>query len=352
MPNIMKRILSCLTVFFFLWNIFLPGFVHAQNQDPIRATITELSNGNIVVEISEGDRAGQELQVLQFDEKQIESQGLHKGDQVLVNFIQGPGGREQVIIVDQFRLWPLAGLFILFLGVVVLIGRRKGFFSFLGMAFSFLIIAQMIVPQILLGNNPILISLFAALLIIPITFYISHGIKWKTTIAVISTFLALVFTAVLAVIFVNLAKLTGYAAEEATFISVQQGDTVNIQALLLAGIIIGAMGVLDDITISQTSIVSKLRKANPKFTKWELFRESMDVGHDHIASLVNTLVLVYAGASLPLFVLFSSSQFGTLSDVMNMEIVATEIVRTLVSSIGIVSAVPLTTLLAVWYMKD
>ncbi|QQS44273.1 YibE/F family protein [Candidatus Roizmanbacteria bacterium] len=348
----MKRILSCLTVFFFLWNIFLPGSVHAQNQDPIRATITELSNGNIVVEISEGDRAGQELQVLQFDEKQIENQGLHKGDQVLVNFIEGPGGREQVIIVDQFRLWPLAALFFLFLGVVVVIGRRKGFFSFLGMAFSFLIIAQMIVPQILLGNNPILISLVASLLVIPITFYISHGIKRKTTIAVISTFLALVFTAILAVVFVNLAKLTGYSAEEATFITAQQGDTINIQALLLAGIIIGAMGVLDDITISQTSIVSKLKKANPKFSRWELFRESMDVGHDHIASLVNTLVLVYVGASLPLFVLFSSSQFGTLSDVMNMEIVATEIVRTLVSSIGIVSAVPLTTLLAVWYIKD
>lgn len=348
----MKYIICFLTVFFLLGSILLPDSVHAQTRDPLQATVVELSNGNIVVEIREGDRAGQQLQVLQFDARQIESQGLHKGDQVLVDFIQGPGGQQQVIIVDQFRLWPLAGLFVLFLGVVVVIGRRKGFFSFLGMAFSFLIIAQMIVPQILLGNNPILISLFASLLIIPITFYISHGIKGKTTIAVISTFLSLVVTAVLAALFVNLAKLTGYAAEEATFIAVQQGDTVNIQALLLAGIIIGAMGVLDDITISQTSIVSKLRKANPKLSKWELFRESMDVGHDHIASLVNTLILVYAGASLPLFVLFSSSQFGTLSDVINMEIVATEIVRTLVSSIGIVSAVPLTTLLAVWYMKD
>ena len=348
----MKRILSSIIVFLFLGSVLIPLPVQAQTRDPVRAAIIELSTGNIVVEIQEGKRSGQQLQVLQFDEKQIENQGLHEGDQVLVDFIQGPGGQEQVIIVDQFRLWPLAGFFLLFLGVVVVIGRRKGFFSFLGMAFSFLIIAQMIVPQILLGNNPILISLFASLLIIPITFYISHGIKWKTTIAVVSTFLALVLTAVLAVVFVNLAKLTGFSAEEATFITAQQGDTVNIQALLLAGIIIGAMGVLDDITISQTSIVSKLKKANPKFTKWELFRESMDVGHDHIASLVNTLVLVYVGASLPLFVLFSSSQFGTLSDVLNMEIVATEIVRTLVSSIGVVSAVPLTTLLSVWYTKD
>ena len=349
MPNSMKSIFSTLVLLLIL---FFPFSVQAQTQDPLRATITELSSGNIVVEIQEGKYTGEQMHVLQFDEKQIAIQGLHEGDQVLVNFIQGPGGKDQVIIVDQYRLWPLAGLFLLFLGVVVVIGRRKGFFAFLGMAFSFLIIAQMIVPQILIGNNPILISLFASLLIIPITFYISHGINRKTTIAVLSTFFALVLTALLAVVFVDVAKLTGYAAEEANFINAQQGDHINIQALLLAGIIIGAMGVLDDITISQTSIVSKLKKANPKFSKWELFRESMDVGHDHIASLVNTLVLVYAGAALPLFVLFSSSQYGTLSDVLNMEIVATEIVRTLVSSIGIVSAVPLTTIMAVWYMKD
>ncbi len=340
---------------FFLFGFIIVSPLHIyaqQSQDPIRATITELSPDNITVRIEEGNQKGSEIPVLQFDRKQIETQGLHTGDQVLVSFISGPQGRNQVIIVDQYRLWPIFGLFLLFLGIVVLIGRRKGFFAFLGMAFSFLIIGQMVVPQILLGNNPILISLFAALLIIPITFYISHGLNTKTTIAVISTFLSLVITGLLAFLFVNLAKLTGFAAEEATFISVQQGDQVNIQSLLLAGIIIGAMGVLDDITISQTSIVSKLKKANPRFTKWELFRESMDVGRDHIASLVNTLVLVYAGASLPLFVLFYSSQFGTMTDVINMEIVATEIVRTLVSSIGIVSAVPLTTLLAVWYMKD
>jgi len=348
----MKRIFTSFLILVFVSRIAFPGIVRAQTQDPLRATVTGLSSGNIVVEIHEGDHAGQQMKVLQFDEKQIENQGLHNGDQVLVTFIQGPDGQEQVIIVDQYRLWPLAGLFILFLAVVVVIGKRKGFFAFLGMAFSFLIIAQMVVPQILLGNNPILISLFASLFIIPITFYVSHGFKWKTTVATVSTFLALIFTAVLAVIFVNLTKLTGYAAEEANFIAAQQGDHINIQALLLAGIIIGAMGVLDDITISQTSIVSKLKQANTKFSKWDLFRESMDVGHDHIASLVNTLVLVYAGAALPLFVLFSSSQFGTLSDVLNMEIVATEIVRTLVSSIGIVSAVPLTTLLAVWYIKD
>jgi uncharacterized membrane protein len=114
---------------------------------------------------------------------------------------------------------------------------------------------------------------------------------------------------------------------------------------------IGAMGVLDDITISQTSIVEKLWKANPKYTKWHVFTEAMDVGRDHIASLVNTLILVYAGAALPLFVLFYSSALGTFSQIISMELVATEIVRTLASSIGIISAVPITTFIAAFYLQ-
>ena len=338
-------------VWFFIYTFFLfPPQLFAQSQDPVRAIIEELSAEKITVELQEGESAGSVVEVLRFDDKQIQNQGLHKGDQVLVTTIPGPQGENKVIIVDQYRLPWLGVLLGVFLLVVVFVGRKKGLFSFFAMLFSFLIIGQMVVPQILLGNNPILISLFAALIIIPLTFYVSHGFSTKTTIAVVGTFLSLLITGLLALLFVYLTKLTGFSAEEATFLSVQQGE-LNIQSLLLAGIIIGAMGVLDDITISQAAIVAKLRKANPSYTQWHLFHESMDVGRDHIASLVNTLVLVYAGAALPLFVLFQSSQFGSFTDVLNMEIVATEIVRTLVSSIGIVSAVPITTFLAVYFLK-
>ncbi|MBP9690700.1 YibE/F family protein [Candidatus Woesebacteria bacterium] len=331
--------------------LIVPFTVHAQSQNPMRATVVELSAERIAVELKEGELKGEFVEVLQFDEKQIANQGLEVGDQVLVTTIPGPQGENKVIIVDQYRLPSLLVLLMLFLGVVIFVGRKKGLLSFLAMLLSFLIIGQMVVPQILLGNNPILISLFAAFIIIPVTFYVSHGMSRKTSIAVLATFLSLFITGLLALIFVWLTKLTGFAAEEATFLSVFDNN-INMKSLLLAGIIIGAMGVLDDITISQASIVAKLRKANPSYTKWHLFQESMDIGRDHIASLVNTLVLVYAGAALPLFVLFSSSQFGTFSDVLNMEIVATEIVRTLVSSIGIVSAVPITTFLAVQFLHS
>ncbi len=345
----MKKILILLSIF----GVFFasPFSVRAQSQNPMRATVVELSAERITVELKEGELKGESIEVLQFDEKQIANQGLAAGDQVLVTTIPGPQGENKVIIVDQYRLPSLMILLVLFLGVVIFVGRKKGLFSFLAMLLSFLIIGQMVVPQILLGNNPILISLFAAFIIIPVTFYVSHGLSRKTSIAVLSTFLSLFITGLLALFFVWLSKLTGFAAEEATFLSVLDGN-LNMKSLLLAGIIIGAMGVLDDITISQASIVAKLRKANPSYTKWHLFQDSMDIGRDHIASLVNTLVLVYAGAALPLFVLFSSSQFGTFSDVLNMEIVATEIVRTLVSSIGIVSAVPITTFLAVQFLHS
>lgn len=329
----------------------IPYSINAQSQDPVRATVQELSPDRITVEIQEGEEKGTVVEVLQFDEKQIQNQGLHTGDQVLVTAIPGPQGVNKVIIVDQYRLPWLGILLAVFLAVVVFVGRRKGLFSFFAMLLSFLIIGQMVVPQILLGNNPILISMFAALIIIPLTFYVSHGLSRRTTIAVMGTFASLVITGLLAMLFVWLTKLTGFSAEEATFLSVQDGK-LNMQSLLLAGIIIGAMGVLDDITVSQTSIVAKLRKANPSYTKFQLFQESMDVGRDHIASLVNTLVLVYAGAALPLFVLFQSAQFGTFTDVLNMEIVSTEIVRTLVSSIGIVTAVPITTFLAVYFLRS
>ncbi len=340
----MKKILIILALFLYIF----PGSLHAQNNTGrYEAEVTNIQNGDVTVMVLEEDKKGQEYKVELFDERQQ----LEEGDKVIVSIITGVEREPSVIIEDHIRRFPLIVLFAIFLLIVIIVGRIKGILSFIGMVFSFLIIGQFIVPQIILGNDPLLISLLGALFIIPLTFYIGHGVRWQTTIAVISTFIALFITGILAYIFVPFAKLTGFAAEEATFIQAIPGTSINIQSLLLAGIVIGAMGVLDDITISQTSIVDKLVKANPKYSFKEVFAEAMDVGRDHISSLVNTLILVYAGASLPLFVLFHNSQLGSYTDIINMEIVATEIVRTLVSSIGIISAVPITTVLASWYIK-
>ncbi|CAN5159943.1 hypothetical protein BH09PAT2_BH09PAT2_06710 [soil metagenome] len=330
---------------FFIGFFFIPFAVHAQ-EARIEAKIIKLQHKNITIEVTEGKLQGKTYPVALFDDKQIGVQQLSVGDNVIISFMTSPQG-QQAIIVDHVRRLPLMILAGLFIIIVLVVGKKKGILSLVSMIISFLIIGRLILPQILIGNDPVIISLIGAIFIIPTLFYVSHGFNWKTSIAVVSTFLSLIVTGILAVAFVHLAQLTGYAAEEATFIQAT-GHNIDIRSLLLAGIIIGAMGVLDDITISQTSIVEKLIKANPKYKGAELFREAMDVGRDHIASLVNTLVLVYAGAALPLFVLFYSSAFK-FNEVINMELVATEIVRTLVSSIGIVLAVPITTIIAVWY---
>lgn len=325
---------------------FTPHALHAKDgtDNKYKATVSFATKDQIKVTIDNKELGGKEYVVKEYGGFLNPTLDLRVGQKVYV-MINSDG--RSVLIIDQYRVMPLIILAMVFVLTVFLIGRKKGILSIIAMVVSFFVIINAVVPQILLGNNPVLISLLASLIIIPFNFYLSHGVNKKTTIAVVSTFMTLILAGVLSMIFVYWAKLTGYASEEATFLTFHTGQTVNIKALLLSGIIIGAMGVLDDITISQASIVAKLKKANPKFDKWELFKESMDIGRDHIASLVNTLILVYAGASLPLFILFSGFEFGNFEQIVNMEIVATEIVRTLVSSIAIICAVPITTYLAV-----
>jgi uncharacterized membrane protein len=218
------------------------------------------------------------------------------------------------------------------------------------MGVSFAIIFSYILPTISSGADPIITAIIGSLLIIPATFYLSHGFNKKTTVAIIGTVISLLIVGALAGYFVDAAKLTGFASEEAAFLQVALGGTVNIRGLLLAGIIIGVLGVLDDITISQSSIVSELKLASPKIKFKELYTRAMNVGQDHISSMVNTLVLVYTGAALPLLLLFLNNS-QPISQLISNELIADEIVRTLVGSIGLVLAVPITTLIAVTTLR-
>jgi len=271
------------------------------------------------------------------------------GDTLIVSKTIDPNGKPIFNVVDYVRKKELLMLFMLFFLLVVGVARFQGIFSFVGMIVSFFVIMNIIIPQILAGNNPVFISIFGAIFIVPITFYLSHGINKKTTIAIVGTLIALVFVAILSHFAIDITRLTGFVSEEASFIQSFKGNADKIQDLLLAGIIISTLGILDDITISQTSVVQELVRANPKFTTKQLFTKAMAVGRDHIGSLVNTLVLVYAGASLPLFILFAEQNIS-VSTAINHELIATEIVKILVSSIGLVLSVPITTLLAAHFI--
>lgn len=269
------------------------------------------------------------------------------GDRVLVMYTKSPDGQEFFFITDFIRRKELLVLFVLFAGLVIAIGRLYGATSLIGMAASFAVIFLFILPRLIAGNNPILIALAGTMLIAPVTFYISHGLNKKTHIAIVSTIVTLLLTSVLASWVIDLLKLTGFSTEEAGFLQNQTRGILNMKGILLAGIIIAALGVLDDITIAQAGIVEQIKQANTKLPIVALFNRAMVVGRDHIASLVNTLILVYTGASLPLLLLFIDNPHP-FSEVINYEFIAEEIARTLIGSIGLVLAVPISTYLASW----
>jgi uncharacterized membrane protein len=210
------------------------------------------------------------------------------------------------------------------------------------------------VPQILAGNDPLIVSIIGSLAIMLITLYLAHGFTSRTTIAVVATFLSLVLTGIIAVIAVSVSKLSGLGSEDAYNLLMNTGKTINVQGLLLGGIIIGSLGVLDDTTTTQSTTVAELAHANPVYSMRQLFTSGMVIGKEHIASLVNTLVLAYAGAAIGIFI-FIIISLQTHSQpwwvIFNSEIIAEEIVRTLAGSMGLVLAVPITTLLAAFFAK-
>lgn len=227
---------------------------------------------------------------------------------------------------------------------VVVLGGLRGLSALAGLASTAAILGFYTLPALLEGQSALPVACVTAAIIAVVALYTSHGLQPMTTVAVLGTLLALGLTVGLGVVFIELTELSGFATEESLFI--QGVGDIDVRGLLLAGLVIGALGALDDMTVTQASVVFELRRADPKATRRGLFTSAMRVGRDHVASTVNTLFLAYAGAALPLLLLFSVGQLP-VTDVANSELVATEIVRTLVGSIGLVASVPLTTWLAV-----
>jgi uncharacterized membrane protein len=266
------------------------------------------------------------------------------GQRVRLAVAEQPGQPPYYNIQDLERGRPLVVLAALFVGAVVAFGRWQGVRSLVGLGLSFVLIVGFVVPAILHGHSPVLVAVTGAMAIMLVSLYLSHGTGPKTTAAVVGTALALGLTALLAIAFVAAASLTGLASEEALSANFAVGG-LSLRGLLLAGIIIGGLGVLDDVTMSQASLVAELHQANPTAGFAALVGGALRVGRDHIAATVNTLFLAYAGAALPLLILFVTGQ-DSLGTVATTEIVAVEMVRALCGSVGLIAAVPLTTVLA------
>ncbi|MBA3373190.1 MAG: YibE/F family protein [Actinomycetota bacterium] len=293
------------------------------------------------IEVLEGPGAGATVDV---DTGEQGYPAFEVGDHVRVGDSTPPGGEPSYYVQDYARLGPLTLLLGLFVVAVLGVGRWHGLRSLLGLGCSLLVITKFVIPAILAGASPLAVALVGSFVVMLLTLYLCHGLNLKTTTALVGTAAALCLIAVLGVAFSELAKVTGLSSEEAQFVSLTV-EGLNLRGLVLAGLIIGALGVLDDVTVSQASTVFAVHEADPEQGWATLFRRAMGVGRDHIASVVNTLVLAYAGASIPLLILFSTSGVA-VSEIVNGEFVAQEVVKTLIGSIGLVAAVPLTTALA------
>ena len=270
---------------------------------------------------------------------------LEEGDEIVVGYSPNADPEFRYYFADFQRQTPLILLGILFVVAVLLLARFGGFRALLGAGASLVVIVVFLIPALLEGTSPILIALVASSLIAVLALYLTHGVNHRTNVAFIGTMASLGLIAVLAAIFVAATHLTGLADEDVVYLQLANGD-IDVTGLLLAGIVIGALGVLDDVTVTQVSAVWEIHAADPTVHARTLYQSAIRIGRDHIASTVNTLVLAYTGAALPLLLLFQQGQ-RPLGQVLTGEAIATEIVRALVGSIGLVASVPITTGLAV-----
>ena len=368
----MKKVIKNIIFATFLFSLLIPVSARAQGDNQefqeniFKAEVIEILEEKTVEFNDENKQTQQNLKLkgLEADYKDKEmvfegignlevlnAQTYELGDKVLVAHNQSPSGEDFYYIVEAVRTSSIWYLLALFIAILLIVGKWKGFRSLVVLSFTFFIIISFIIPKILAGANPLMVTILGSLLILLVIIYVTEGIKIKSHLAVASIFASLVITIFISWLFVNLAQLTGAASEDILFLFNIEGATINLKGLLLAGIIIGALGVLDDAVISQISTAKEIASSNLSYRFKEIFAKTYRVGVSHIASMTNTLFLAYAGVSLPLLILFISgeSPFNSIEQIINTELIATEIIRTLSGTIGLIFSVPVATFLAAWY---
>nr|WP_245788326.1 YibE/F family protein [Amycolatopsis marina] len=297
----------------------------------------------IDIRMTEGEAAGQVIRKVMPIEPSTPQFAV--GDEVVLSFFgDDPADPDSYQIRDFQRGLPLTLLAALFAIAVIALGRWRGLAALVALGLSFLVIVFFILPSVLAGANPLLVAIAGSGLIMFVALYLTHGLSARTSVAVLGTMVSLALIGVISAIFSAMANLTGLDEDTSVLIA-SLGHGIDARGLLLAGVVIGALGVLDDVTVTQTSAVWELRRANPALTSRELYGAGLRIGRDHVGSAVNTLVMAYAGAALPVLLVSSLSGVG-LAPVLGAQDIAQEIVRTLAGSIGIIAAVPITTMLA------
>lgn len=273
---------------------------------------------------------------------------LAPGDDIFLSHIRTINGDEIYILKDVNRRAELVTLFVFFISLLLMFAGWQGLRALAMLLLSIGAIVFLLVPALLAGHDPILVSLVIAGVILALALFGTHGFNPRSVTAFCGTFTAVLVTSAIAWYFVNAMRLTGFGSDASVYLNFATGGNLDFTGLLLGSIIIGVLGVLDDVSITQSSVVQELKSSNVSYTIRELYTRASHVGRDHVGSLVNTLALAYVGAALPLVLLFSTSE-SAVGLTINQEIIAAELARIIVGSMGVILAVPLTTIIAAWW---
>lgn len=304
------------------------------------ATVQELE-----VELLSGERAGSVVSL------ENELVALAPGDRIFVNHLQYIDGTEEFAFKEVDRRGMLGWVFVSFVVLVLWFAGRKGLRALVSLGLSIGAILFLLIPALLAGYSPAWVSLGIAATILAVILFLTHGINPRSVTAFLGTVSAVAVTCALAAYWVSAMRLTGFGSDASVYLNFATDGTLDFSGLLLGSIIIGLLGVLDDVSITQASVVQELRAANPTFGFTELYQRAIRVGRDHVGSLINTLALAYVGAALPLIMLYVAGE-SAWGMALNQEVIAAEVVRILIGSMGLLLAVPLTTAMAAWYFKD
>ncbi|MBP6860303.1 MAG: YibE/F family protein [Candidatus Pacebacteria bacterium] len=310
----------------------------------IAGTDVEHERQTITVELTEGPDEGQRA-TFENDYLQVE-----RGDVVYVrHVIDEELGIETGYIAELYRMPVLVSLALAFLVLLIVFGGLQGVRGLASLAGSLLLIFYVLLPGIYGGLSPILLSILVASLITVFGSYVTHGFTRTTTAAMLGMVSTVAVTGVAAYLAIDLANLSGFTSEQNVYLNFNTSGRIDMVGLLFGGVMIGLLGVLYDMAIGQAVAIEELYRAGAHYTRLDAYRRGLRIGREHIGALVNTLAIAYVGASLPLFLLFTQAANG-MEYLANSELFATEIIRILIGSSGLVLAVPITTLIAAWML--
>jgi len=310
---------------------------------------TDQSPPLAVIVFVDGSRAGQRTEAqVEGPSGQLQLPDYQAGDEVIVALDTDPDGNQTTSVIDRWRLPVLEYLVGAFAIVTIIVAGWRGIRALVSLALTLVLAVKLLIPLLLAGWNPVGLAISLGTLITIASLLLTQGFTRATLAAVLGTAIALAATGVLAVVTTQAARFTtAQGSEQIVYLQQLAGDRLDLSGLLLAAVIFGGLGVLNDVAISQAATVEELHAVSPSMSRRELFTRTMNVGIAHLAATVNTLVFAYLGAALPLLVLLAL-QIESVGLSVNEEIVAVEVVRTIVGSIGILLAVPITTAIACW----